>query len=283
MGWAVIFVDFQLDMTTEKVLIDGIGINYIHQGNVGPSILFIHGNSCSSAIWKNQFEGNLKGKYKLYALDLPGHGQSGKSSTPLITYSLQGLANVVSVFIEELALHSCFLVGHSLGGHIAIQTLAANGHIQGIFVAGAPPITRPPKMEMAFFPNQNMAYGFTPGLSEAQASALAGEFFNGPAPGQAIADILSTDPAFRKYFGETLSTLLGFDDEKIILNGSPVPRCILQAENDRLVQGKYIEGLGIDRMFQNKVHWLPHASHMIMWDQPALFDESLDAFIKSVI
>src|SRR6516164_2468281 len=42
----------------------------------GRAILLVHGNSSSSRIWQKQLEGPLGGKYRLIAIDLPGHGRS---------------------------------------------------------------------------------------------------------------------------------------------------------------------------------------------------------------
>jgi pimeloyl-ACP methyl ester carboxylesterase len=58
------------------------------------AILLVHGNSSSSRIWQKQLEGPLGGKYRLIAIDLPGHGRSSpppKSGTGLFGSGLFGL------------------------------------------------------------------------------------------------------------------------------------------------------------------------------------------------
>ena len=48
----------------------------------GRPIVLIHGNSASSRVWQKQLEGPLGRKYRLIAIDLPGHGDSAPAPHP---------------------------------------------------------------------------------------------------------------------------------------------------------------------------------------------------------
>ncbi len=54
----------------------------------------------------------------VYALDLPGHGQSAKT---LADPTVAGLARTVVAFMDALGIDRAHLVGHSLGGAIAMD------------------------------------------------------------------------------------------------------------------------------------------------------------------
>ena len=55
-------------------------IAYLDTKGSGFPIILVHGNSCSSAVFRKQID-TLKDKYRLIAVDLPGHG---KVSLPVI-------------------------------------------------------------------------------------------------------------------------------------------------------------------------------------------------------
>jgi|SRR5690349_13822097 pimeloyl-ACP methyl ester carboxylesterase len=64
---------------------------YQSQGT-GRPILLVHGNSSSSRIWQKQLQGPLGSKYRLIAIDLPGHGASSPPPNPEQDYSGPGYA-----------------------------------------------------------------------------------------------------------------------------------------------------------------------------------------------
>ena len=58
----------------------------------------------------------------VYALDLPGHGQSSKS---VAEPSLKGLSRALIDFMDKLSITDAHLVGHSMGGAVVALTLDA--------------------------------------------------------------------------------------------------------------------------------------------------------------
>ncbi|WP_419913145.1 alpha/beta fold hydrolase [Hoeflea sp.] len=101
-----------------------------------PVIVLVHGAGGHMADWPvawrsnadmtrlvgltpKSHDGGLE-KYPVYAIDLPGHGQSGGSSRQTV----DDYARSVAAFLDALDLNQVFLVGHSMGAGIAL-TLAA--------------------------------------------------------------------------------------------------------------------------------------------------------------
>ena len=84
-------------------------------------VLLIHGNSLSREVFRKQFSGALLGKYRLFALDLPGHGDSSNALNACRTYTRPGLANAAIEVLDLLGLSEVVVVGWSLGGHIALE------------------------------------------------------------------------------------------------------------------------------------------------------------------
>jgi pimeloyl-ACP methyl ester carboxylesterase len=96
---------------------DGVTIAYDVRGSGRPALVFIHGWCCNRLYWKNQVDVFAK-DHEVVTLDLPGHGASGANRS---TWSIAGLGADVQAVVERLDLTDVVLVGHSLGGPIALE------------------------------------------------------------------------------------------------------------------------------------------------------------------
>ncbi len=107
------------------VELDGRRVSYLTAGDsaAAPSILLIHGSGMSAGAWVNQLRGSLKA-FRVAAIDLPGHGKSD----PIPQASVEGYAETVAEFLEALGSGPVLVVGHSLGGAIAIALAAQRPH-----------------------------------------------------------------------------------------------------------------------------------------------------------
>ena len=94
----------------------GDRIAFLDEGQ-GEVILLLHGMAGSSATWRSVI-GQLSRKYRVIAHDLIGHGQSAK---PRSDYSLGAFAVFLRDLLDELGVTSATMVGHSLGGGVAMQ------------------------------------------------------------------------------------------------------------------------------------------------------------------
>jgi len=83
----------------------------------GPPVLLIHGIGDSSATWKDIIP-DLARNHLVIAPDLLGHGDSDK---PRADYSVAAYANGMRDLLGVLGIDSVTLVGHSLGGGVAMQ------------------------------------------------------------------------------------------------------------------------------------------------------------------
>lgn len=104
-----------------SVEIDGRKINYLQMGQEGPAVVFIHGFGGDLNNWMFN-QPNLAEKHRTYALDLPGHGASGKA---VGDGSFGMLSDTVVKFLDAVGIDEAHLVGHSLGGAIAIAVAKA--------------------------------------------------------------------------------------------------------------------------------------------------------------
>lgn len=92
-------------------------VAYLDEGQGDEAILLLHGMAGSSQTWRSVI-GPLSRKYRVIAPDLLGHGNSAK---PRSDYSLGAFAVYLRDFLDELGVAQATIVGHSLGGGVAMQ------------------------------------------------------------------------------------------------------------------------------------------------------------------
>jgi pimeloyl-ACP methyl ester carboxylesterase len=103
--------------------VEGADVAYAHQGTVNhPPLVFLHGWGASHKYWLHTFSG-FAPRWRCVAPDLPGFGLSAK---PDRDYSLEALARWVGGFLDRLGFPRVTLVGHSMGGTIAMHYALAN-------------------------------------------------------------------------------------------------------------------------------------------------------------
>lgn len=84
----------------------------------GPAYLLIHGIGGRATDWSPVIAQMRAHNRRIVVVDLPGHGQSSKEPGD---YSLGALASVLRDLLDHLHIDQVILVGHSLGGGIAMQ------------------------------------------------------------------------------------------------------------------------------------------------------------------
>jgi len=89
-----------------------------------PPLVLLHGITSSAQSWIRVGPA-LADRYRVYALDMRGHGDSIKP--PRGSYSLRHTADDAAAFIEALNLASPVLMGHSWGGATAIVLASGSG------------------------------------------------------------------------------------------------------------------------------------------------------------
>jgi pimeloyl-ACP methyl ester carboxylesterase len=101
---------------TKQIELHGQAVTYRQMGS-GPALVLIHGITSSSRTWR-QVMPTLAEHYTVIAPDLLGHGRSAK---PRGDYSLGAYASGVRDLLVALDIPRATVVGHSLGGGIALQ------------------------------------------------------------------------------------------------------------------------------------------------------------------
>jgi pimeloyl-ACP methyl ester carboxylesterase len=102
-----------------SIELDGQQLSYLEAGPAdGPVVLLMHGLLSESSTWLPAIPLLAASGHRVIALDLLGHGQSDK---PPLDYGLADFVPSVHAFVSALDLGAVTLVGHSLGGAIAME------------------------------------------------------------------------------------------------------------------------------------------------------------------
>lgn len=98
------------------ITVEGIQIHYLMKGKGSP-LLLLHGLGASSITWRDNI-GSLSENFQVYALDLPGHGDSDK---PSIEYEPGRILRLIKLTIETLNMENPAIIGNSVGGSLALM------------------------------------------------------------------------------------------------------------------------------------------------------------------
>ena len=96
----------------------GLTHKAVHASRAKPDVLLIHGTGATTHSWRDLMP-LLTSKFKVWAVDLPGHGFTS-AGTPL-QMSLPGMAQALAALLKVLGVQPQVLVGHSAGAAIAAR------------------------------------------------------------------------------------------------------------------------------------------------------------------
>ena len=124
-------------MQSETICIAQLNLCYRALGD-GPDVLFLHGWASSGRMWQSTMQA-LAGRYRCWAVDLVGFGDSDKPSNGW--YALPNYTATLHKFIEIAGLQRPAVVGHSMGGMIALDLAATYPSLVRRLVAINPVVT----------------------------------------------------------------------------------------------------------------------------------------------
>jgi len=111
-----------------EIYIDNQKINYIARGKISsPPLVLVHGIFTDIMGYKGLIS-ELSEKYRVYALDLPGHGASGKLT------STTNLSTLLDDFVKLKEIKNPTIMGHSAGAVLAVKYAATNPNIKELIL-----------------------------------------------------------------------------------------------------------------------------------------------------
>jgi esterase len=118
-------------------------LNYKQYSTQGKPLLVLHGLFGSLANW-GWHSKQLASHFAVYAVDLRNHGESPHADA--MNYEV--MAEDVKQLLQHLQIDSCYMIGHSMGGKVAMQlALTAPELIERLLVVDIAPVTYPAKAD----------------------------------------------------------------------------------------------------------------------------------------
>src|SRR5262245_55599495 len=96
---------------------DGIRIRFDARGEGDRALVFVHGWSCDRSYWRHQV-GPFAKAYRVVAIDLPGHGESGDGRR---SWTMTSFGEDLAAVVNHLGLQQVVLIGHSMGGDVVVE------------------------------------------------------------------------------------------------------------------------------------------------------------------
>jgi len=265
------------DAAGEAVLqtadVGGRKISYAGAGQEGDVVLLVHGYGGDRNSWLFLQE-PLAAQYRVYALDLPGHGTSAKD---VGEGSLSVLADAVTGVLDALGAERAHLVGHSMGGAVALAAAARDPARIASLTLIAP---------SGFGPEINAGYlrGFADAQTRRELKAVIGQLFDDESlvTRQLVDDLL----AYKRLDGvdEALhalaDTLLDGEAQRgdsaasLAAIGGAAPVTVIWGRADRIIPAAQAESVvGAVR------HLIDDAGHMPQMERPAQVQAAIEETI----
>lgn len=251
----------------------------IQKGKVKGTIIFIHGNSSSSAVFEQIIKADEILQTKI-AVDLPGHGNSIREYKNHTDFSIQFYHDQLIEFINNIN-DDILLVGNSLGGHLAIGIANSIDNLKGLLIFGTPPLKKPINFEEAFLPVEALQTFLTEKPSnKAIIDAAQIAVFDDNNSKTIIDDFNKTISLVRRCIAEDI-VLNNLKDEYEIFTNLQIPKFIILGDKDPTVNKEYLNK--ICRNSKNcEVINFDNCGHYASLEKPNEFIETLD-FITSKV
>jgi pimeloyl-ACP methyl ester carboxylesterase len=238
----------------------------------GRPVLFLHGWLGSWRYWFPTME-CISDHFRTYSFDFWGFGDSRRQRTP---ESIQNYSDQVIRFIDELGIDKVLLVGHSMGGMVALKTAINHPRrITRVAAVGAPIVGDSLSWLLKLTDRPVIAEAFTsvPWLRRYMFRWFLGET-NDPAIHEVLDDsVKSSSTTLRRAVGSMWRT-----DLRPELSRLTTPSLIVHGGRDEIVHPNQADLF--DAIPSAEVVVMPESRHFPFLDEAELFNDILLRFLK---
>jgi pimeloyl-ACP methyl ester carboxylesterase len=238
----------------------------------GPDVLLIHGWASSSRTWLATMS-SLAAHFRCWALDLYGFGDSDKPYGDC--YNIPGYVDLITEFAQALGIRQAAVVGHSMGGMIALALSATSSLVNRLVVVN-PVVTGRVRLPLASLEARRRLRRPLVALARhawPAASALALQLAGAGWPLPAGPDFFRGTPD--SLLG-CLRALTGYDTTPL-LPAITAPTLVVVGDRDMVISPA--EGELAARHIRGARLEVLQGGHRIFDDQPARFEAALCSFL----
>lgn len=243
------------------------------------TIMLIHGYLESLDVWED-FAKLLAKEYRVVAMDLPGHGIS-QVMGPI--HTMDFLADTVVGVLDELEIEKATIVGHSMGGYVALQTLRLHPErMEGIVLLSSTPNPDSPEKLLERDREIALVEGGHKDLLAPTAAKAGFAPDNLKRMAEEIAfleeQVVVTEPE------GVVALLRGMKeraDSNELLQRSPLPQLFILGRKDGYIPVERAEQM-VAAHPQAKVVWLEESGHLGYFEEPEACAAAIGEFVAQL-
>lgn len=261
----------------------------------GPALLLIHGIGDNSTAWE-PVHARLAQRYTVIAPDLLGHGQSAK---PRADYSVAAYANGMRDLLSVLDIDKVTVVGHSLGGGVAMQFAYQFPQlVDRLILVGAGGVTKDVNIALRFaslpLGSEALALLRLPLVLPALQTAgwLLGTVVGSTGIGRDIPNVLRIladlpEPTASAAFSRTLRAVVDWRGQVVTMLDrcyltESVPVQLIWGEKDAVIPVSHAH-MAHAAMPGSRLAIFPGSGHFPFHDDPDRFVQLVDDFIDTTV
>jgi pimeloyl-ACP methyl ester carboxylesterase len=268
--------------------VHGRTVNFIEAGSGDDVLLLIHGMAGTCANWESVIE-PLAINRTVIAPDFPGHGSSAPGGGD---YSLGSLASGLRDLLLALGHERATLVGHSLGGGVAMQfTYQFPEMVERLVLVSSgglgPDVS--PVLRAAALPGADLFISATAGIGSQVGSAIGrGLGVVGLRPSTDLTEVARgyaslSDPERRKAFLATLRSVVGTKGQRVgaldkLYLADALPLLIVWGEDDPIIPVDHARGAH-EQLPNSRLEVFENTGHVPQLERPGHFIAALERFL----
>ena len=267
-----------------------VELAYSETGTSGDYVIFIHGLASYLPAWKKNVE-TLSKNNRCITIDLPGYGRSSKGNYPI---SMDFFADIIQEFCVKKGIQSMTLVGHSMGGQIAITAALKYPKLVAKLVLIAPAgFETFNKGQRQWFRDVMSVDGVKLTTVEQIRINYAFNFYDMPDDAQfMVADRIAIRAAkdFEDYCYHITQGVGAMVDQPVFefLHLITQPTLCIFGENDNLIPNRYLNGgytstiakSGAEKIPNCTLEMVPKAGHFVMFEKSDVVNQHIKEFLQ---
>lgn len=249
--------------------LNGTEYRYVDVGE-GLPLLFIHGFPLSSAAWRDQIE-TLQSSYRVIVPDLTGFGES---EPPVGAVSMEQYATDLHELINHLSIDASVVVGHSMGGYIALAFARKFPKaVKGLVLVGTKSGADTPEAAKG---RRDTANKVTADGTQIVIDQMLPKFFS---LGHSNAEMTNhvqkiMAAASSEGVAGALLGMAGRPDSTPLLNIITAPTLVVAGVDDQVISAMESKKLA-DAIPNAKLELIPGAGHLVALEKPGEFNSVL--------
>ncbi|HTO70214.1 MAG TPA: alpha/beta hydrolase [Myxococcota bacterium] len=271
----------------------GLSLHALEWSTDGTLLLFLHGFGNDAHVW-DWVAPAVAPHYRVVALDHRGHGQSDRD--PEARYDHETMARDVASALESLGAERAVIVGHSLGGRVAMRFAGLwPEKLAGLVIVDSAPELDARGTTRIRLDVQQQEPTFA---SLADYERVLARQYPATRP-EILAKLavpwtrrrddgrleLRLDPAFmrgRRGVSEEELARWSAEEAKHLwsaLEKLPCPALVVRGAASDVLSADVADKMADDVLKQGKLAVIPRAGHSVMLDNPEAFEQALAAFV----